>query len=236
MVSVYDSVRKERKLHCWRHCCACHCVPCVVLLRHSLDLENVASGRNEIEMQEWQACLRSESKRVLIMRIMGGNTALVVGLSCNLACDQPQTVSTSCMKFLSFYGRGWLPAVTCSEEPLLRVVGLLNIDQWLSVSRPLATRNPLDNFCLTHPLNEESTIITVCNILRTLQRCKQPTKMQQLFRLLIFLIQPYMFRATNSPILRSTLWLYIHLLVQCTDTAANGSSVGALNQKMYIQS
>jgi hypothetical protein len=27
---------------------------------------------------------------------------------------------------------------------------------------------------------------------------------QQLFRLLIFLIQPYMFRATNSPILRRT--------------------------------
>ena len=28
--------------------------------------------------------------------------------------------------------------------------------------------------------------------------------MQQRFPLLIFLIQPYMFRATNSPILRST--------------------------------
>ena len=28
--------------------------------------------------------------------------------------------------------------------------------------------------------------------------------MQQLFRLLIFLNQPYIFRATNSPILRST--------------------------------
>ena len=36
-----------------------------------------------------------------------------------------------------------------------------------------------------------------------------------------FLNQPYMFRATNSPILRSTLWLYIQLLVQCTDTAAD---------------
>jgi hypothetical protein len=45
--------------------------------------------------------------------------------------------------------------------------------------------------------------------------------MQQLFRLLIFLIQPYMFRATNSPILRSPLWLYIQLLVRCTDTAAD---------------
>ena len=40
--------------------------------------------------------------------------------------------------------------------------------------------------------------------------------MQQLSRLLIFLIQPYMFRATNLPILRSTFWLYIQLLVQCT--------------------
>jgi len=45
--------------------------------------------------------------------------------------------------------------------------------------------------------------------------------MQQLFRLLIFLIQPYMFRATNSPILRSNFWLCIQLLVQCTDTAAD---------------
>jgi hypothetical protein len=42
--------------------------------------------------------------------------------------------------------------------------------------------------------------------------------MQNLFRLLIFLSQPYGFRATNSPILRSTFWLYIQLLVQCTDT------------------
>jgi len=41
--------------------------------------------------------------------------------------------------------------------------------------------------------------------------------MQQLFRLLIFLIQPYMFRATNSLILRSTFWLYLQLLVQCND-------------------
>ena len=33
--------------------------------------------------------------------------------------------------------------------------------------------------------------------------------MQQLFRLLIFLFQPYMFRAINSSILRSNFWLYI---------------------------
>ena len=45
--------------------------------------------------------------------------------------------------------------------------------------------------------------------------------MQQLFRLLIFLIQPYMFRATNSLILRSTFWLHVQLLVQCTDIAAD---------------
>ena len=45
--------------------------------------------------------------------------------------------------------------------------------------------------------------------------------MKQLFRLLIFLIQPYVFRATNSPILRSTFWLYIQLLVKCTDIAAD---------------
>ena len=45
--------------------------------------------------------------------------------------------------------------------------------------------------------------------------------MQQIFRLLIFLIQPYMFRATNSSILRSTFWVYIQLLVPCTVTAAD---------------
>jgi hypothetical protein len=33
-------------------------------------------------------------------------------------------------------------------------------------------------------------------------------KMQQIFRLLIFLNQPYMFRATNSPILRSIFCLF----------------------------
>ena len=34
--------------------------------------------------------------------------------------------------------------------------------------------------------------------------------MQQRFRLLIFLIQPYMFRATNSPILRSSFFYCIY--------------------------
>ena len=60
---------------------------------------------------------------------------------------------------------------------------------------------------------------------------------------------------TNSPILRSTFWLYIQLLVQCTDTAADrcyswdgtasrsistvapvSSSVGALYQKLHMKS
>ena len=63
-------------------------------------------------------------------------------------------------------------------------------------------------------------------------------KMQQLFRLLIFLNQPYMFRATNSHILRSNFWLYMQLLVQCTDTAADrwhrSAPVGALSQKLHI--
>ena len=36
------------------------------------------------------------------------------------------------------------------------------------------------------------------------------------FCLLIFLNQPYTFRGTNSSILRSTFWLCIQLLVQCT--------------------
>ena len=51
-----------------------------------------------------------------------------------------------------------------------------------------------------------------------IQRCKHPTRCNK-FRLLIFINQLYMFRATNSPILRSTFWLYIQLLVQCADIA-----------------
>jgi len=47
--------------------------------------------------------------------------------------------------------------------------------------------------------------------------------MQQLFRSLIILIQPYMLRGRNSLILRSTIGLYrlVQLLVECTDTAAD---------------
>ena len=52
------------------------------------------------------------------------------------------------------------------------------------------------------------------------QRCKQPTRCNK-FRLLIFLNQLYMFWATISPILMSTFGLYIQLLVQCTDIAAD---------------
>ena len=44
--------------------------------------------------------------------------------------------------------------------------------------------------------------------------------MQQFFPLLLSLIQAYMFREVNSPILRSSFWLYMQHLVQCTDTAA----------------
>ena len=51
------------------------------------------------------------------------------------------------------------------------------------------------------------------------QRRKQSTRCNK-FCLLIFLNQLYMCRATNSPIIRSTFWLYTQLLVQCTDIAA----------------
>ena len=68
--------------------------------------------------------------------------------------------------------------------------------------------------------------------------------MQQLFRLLIFLIQPYMFQTTNSPILRSTFdciysfWYNAPTLLptDATTVAPVVSSVGALYQKLYIQS
>ena len=49
--------------------------------------------------------------------------------------------------------------------------------------------------------------------------------MQQLFRLLIFLNHRNMFRATNSPILRSNFWLYVQLLVQFTASAADRCTV-----------
>jgi len=64
--------------------------------------------------------------------------------------------------------------------------------------------------------------------------------MQQRFLLLIFLIQPYMFRTTNSPILRSAFWLYTQLSVQWTDTAADRCTgrqqCRCIVQKLYIQS
>ena len=65
---------------------------------------------------------------------------------------------------------------------------------------------------------KEMMFVWQCIISTTM---KTTNKIQQLFRLLIFLIQPYMFRRTNSPILMSTFWMYIQLLVQCTDTAAD---------------
>ena len=45
------------------------------------------------------------------------------------------------------------------------------------------------------------------------------------FSFINLLNQPYMFRTTDSPILRSNFWLYIQLLVQCTDTAADRCTV-----------
>jgi len=66
---------------------------------------------------------------------------------------------------------------------------------------------------------------------------KQPTRCNK-FRLLILLNQLYMFRETNSPILRSTFRLYIQLLVQCTDIAADRSvaiSVHCTKSCIYSQ-
>jgi len=62
--------------------------------------------------------------------------------------------------------------------------------------------------------------------------------MQQLFRLLIFLISLTRFGRQIRPS-SGALFDYIQHLVQCTDTAADwsvGSSVSALYQKLYIQS
>ena len=69
-----------------------------------------------------------------------------------------------------------------------------------------------------------------------LQRCKQPKRCKK-FRLLIFLNQLYMFRATISLILRNTFWLYIQLLIQCTDIAAGGQQYRCCihSQKVLIR-
>ena len=55
--------------------------------------------------------------------------------------------------------------------------------------------------------------------------------MQQFFCLLILLNQRNMFRATESPILGSTFWMYIQLLVQCTDTAVDRCHRGTGRQQ-----
>ena len=53
------------------------------------------------------------------------------------------------------------------------------------------------------------------------QRRKQPTRCNRFFVLLIFLNQPNMFRATNSPIFRGSFWLCVQILVYCTAPAAD---------------
>ena len=77
-------------------------------------------------------------------------------------------------------------------------------------SRNTAVRNPHHKFPLV------SFEINSCRRTEIHTTMQTTNKMQQLFRLLIFLNQPYMFRAKNSPILRSTFGLYIQLLVQWT--------------------
>jgi hypothetical protein len=57
--------------------------------------------------------------------------------------------------------------------------------------------------------------------------------MQQLYRLLIFLIQPYVFRATNSQPTGATVEMERSSI---STLAPFGSSVGALYQKLYIHS
>jgi len=73
------------------------------------------------------------------------------------------------------------------------------------------------------------------------RRWKQPTGCNE-YRLLIFFKNLLsMFWATTSPIFRNTFWLYVQLLVQCTDIAARpmapvGRNIGALYRKLCIQS
>jgi hypothetical protein len=59
--------------------------------------------------------------------------------------------------------------------------------------------------------------------------------MQQLFRLLIFLNQPYMYGATNSPISRSTFLTVYTAFGTMHRHCCRRNSVGALYEKLYIQ-
>ena len=102
---------------------------------------------------------------------------------------------------------------------------------FVSVSKPKAPCSTLYVVFVTAGLTHKQKVTGIIGVFQNLmfmwpciilvQRCKQPTRCNNFFSLLIFLIQPYMFRATNSPILRSTFRLHIQLLVQYTDTAAD---------------
>jgi len=60
--------------------------------------------------------------------------------------------------------------------------------------------------------------------------------MQQLFRLIIFLIQPYMFRATTRPSSGALFDSIYNFWYNAPTLLPTGNSVGELYQKLYIHS
>ena len=85
----------------------------------------------------------------------------------------------------------------------------------------------------SYSLWTEIILLDVCVTVHHFSKTNWVTnKMQQLFGLLIFLNQPYMFRATDSPILRSTF----DCIYSFWYNKPVGRIVGALCQKLYKQS
>ena len=122
-------------------------------------------------------------------------------------------------------------------------LSLQGIEVLLSVFSVLSVDEKRISLPLPEILNRHKWIWCLWDRASLDQRWKQQTRCKN-FRLLIFLLiysnLLYMFRATNSPILRSTFWLYIQF---CTmhrycfrpvpTLSPVGSNSGALYQTVY---
>ena len=114
----------------------------------------------------------------------------------------------------------WLYISLCSCQPDTRP-GSINKTRGFLLSTSVlgSVRACLSAAPNTHAHRTDITTMKITN------------NMQQLFRLLIILIQTYMFRATTSPILRSTFWLhmigyYIQGVTGGTDQTSGECSLG----------
>ena len=90
-------------------------------------------------------------------------------------------------------------------------------------SRALGTHNTsktVYGFIIYLPSKESSTEEAISNFLLVYNDVNNQQDATT-FSFINLLNQPYMFRVTDSHILRSTFWLYIQLLVQCANNAAD---------------